>query len=34
MMEIVLVDGVRVRVDSQVDSAALRRVIVALQGAA
>lgn len=32
MMEIVLVDGVRLRVDSQVDGAALRRVLAVLQG--
>lgn len=32
MMEIVLVDGVRLRIDSQVDGAALRRVLAVLQG--
>lgn len=32
MMEIVLVDGVRLRVDSQVDGAALRRVLAVLRG--
>ena len=32
MMEIVLVDGVRLRVESQVDGAALRRVLAVLRG--
>lgn len=34
VMEIVLVDGVRLRVDSGVEGAALRRVLAALQGTA
>lgn len=34
VMEIVLVDGMRLRVDSEVDGAALRRVLAVLQGRA